>query len=132
MNDSLDQLDDLEIYVQGEPLEDIKHWLLQNLPGSELGRESKKGFRLKGVFNNQPVPVTVVKNAGQTGFTSIWVQTRNTPWKNDIEMARAAHKALNTTIRCIESAWQKGDEPDLWYEISDQGERQIIWKTVED
>ena len=129
MTDSLEQLDDLEIYVEGEPLDAIKTWLLDTFPGSEIQRESKKGFRFKGVYEGKPTPVTVVKNAGQTGFTSVWVQNRNTPWKDDVEMGRAAFAALNTTVRCIESAWQKGDDPDRWYEISATGETVITWKT---
>lgn len=132
MNDSLDQLDDLEIYVEGEPLSAIKSWLLETFPGSRISRESKKGFRFAGVYQNQPTPITVVKNAGQTGFTSVWVQNRNTPWNNDLEMGRAAFQALGITVRCIESAWQKGDDPDLWYEFSRQGEHTITWKTVDE
>lgn len=132
MNDSLDHFDDLEIYVEGEPLEEIKQWLLEAFPAGEVARESKKGFRFQGNHNGQPTPITVVKNAGQTGFTSVWVQTKNTPWKDDIDMARSAYNKLSTVVRCIESAWQKGDDPDLWYEFSPNGEKQIIWKTVEE
>ena len=132
MNDSLQQLDDLEIYIEGEPLEAIRDWLLTSFPGSEVRRESKKGFRFNGVYGGNPTPITVVKNAGQTGFTSVWVQNRNTPWKNDIEMGRAAHQAIGTRVRCIESAWQNGDDPDRWYEISSAGEQVITWQTEQD
>lgn len=132
MTDSLEQFDDLEIYVEGEPLEDIKQWLQQAFPDGEIGRESKKGFRFNGNHEQNATPITVVKNAGQTGFTSVWVQSKNTPWANDIEMARAAAKALSLVVRCIESAWQKGDDPDQWYEVSPSGEKTITWKTVED
>ena len=132
MNDSLDQLDDLEIYVEGDPLETIEAWLLSCFPEGEVQRKSKKGFRFQGNHNQQSTPITVVKNAGQTGYTSVWVQNRNTPWNNDVEMARAAHKALQISVRCIESAWQKGDDPDQWYEITAAGEGIITWKTMED
>ncbi len=132
MTDSLEQLDDLEIYIEGEPLEAIKTWLLASFPGSELRRESKKGFRFNGIHQGSPTPITVVKNAGQTGYTSVWVQNRNTPWANDIDMGRAAHQAIGATVRCIESAWQNGDDPDRWYEISASGEQVITWQTEED
>ena len=132
MTNSLNHLDDLEIYIEGEPLDAIKTWLLNVFPNGTVTRESKKGFRFDGCFEQLPTPITVVKNAGQTGFTSVWVQNRNTPWHDDIEMARDAYQHLSTTIRCIESAWQKGDDPDLWYELSAQGEKQITWKTTEE
>ena len=132
MNDSLDHFDDLEIYVEGEPLEAIKQWLSSSFPNGETKRESKKGFRFEGRHQGDSTPITVVKNAGQTGFTSVWVQTKNTPWANDIEMARSACESLKLPIRCIESAWQKGDDPDQWYEITPQGERKITWKTMDD
>lgn len=132
MDNLLEQLDDLEIYVEGAPLDAIKQWLLANFPGSEVRRESKKGFRFQGAYQAKRTPITVVKNAGNTGFTSIWVQNRNTPWSNDMEMGRSAHQAIGATVRCIESAWQKGDDPDRWYEISTGGEKIISWKTADD
>lgn len=132
MSDSLEQLNDLEIYIEGEPLEAIKDWLLRSFPEGEVRRESKKGFRFDGRYQQQSTPITVVKNAGRTGFTSIWVQNRNAPWENDIEMGRDAFAALQANIRCIESAWQKGDDPDQWLEISAQGEHIIRWQTATD
>ena len=132
MNDTLEQLDGLEIYIEGDPLEPIKQWLQTHFQQGRLLRESKKGFRFDGLHQDQSTPITVVKNAGQTGFTSVWVKNRNTPWEDDIEMARSAFNALGVPVRCIESAWQKGDDPDLWYEISAAGEKQITWKTVDD
>ncbi|MCG8314266.1 MAG: hypothetical protein MI976_13745 [Pseudomonadales bacterium] len=132
MNDTLEQLDDLEIYVEGEPLPAIQQWLRNSFENGKVIRESKKGFRFDGLHLNSPTPITVVRNAGHTGYTSVWVKNRNTPWENDIEMARSAFQALATPVRCIESAWQKGDDPDLWYEISVDGEKQITWKTVDE
>ncbi|MDX1696172.1 MAG: hypothetical protein R3208_20580 [Ketobacteraceae bacterium] len=129
MNDSLAQLDDLEIYVKGEPLDAIRDWLTTTFPGSKVQQESKKGFRFAGLYQGKPTPITVVKNAGQTGYTSVWVQNRNTPWADDIAMGRDAFAALKLPVRCIESAWQKGDDPDRWYEISADGERVITWPT---
>ena len=47
-------------------------------------------------------------------------------------MGRSAYEAIGATVRCIESVWQKGDDPDRWYEISAAGEKVITWKTADD
>ncbi len=73
----------------------------------------------------------VVLNAGRTGFTSIWIDSKDTPWANDVEMGRAAFAALNTEVRCVESAWTSGDDPDQWLQINADGEQIIQWVTEE-
>lgn len=122
--------DDLEVYVEGEPLEALQEWLMAALPGSELRNTSKKGFRINGLYNNAATPITVVKNAGNTGFTSVWIQSLNAPWDNDISLAKQLHKDLKVTVRCNASPWQNGDDPDEWYEISSKGESSVHWPTA--
>lgn len=129
MSDTENPLDDLEVYVEGAPLEALHDWLLEQLPNSPPAKHSKKGFRLVGLYQQQPTPITVVKNAGNTGYTSVWVQTRNAPWHDDVALAKAIYGALGATTRCNASPWQQGDDPDEWLEISAQGERTIQWRT---
>ena len=131
MTDSLDQLDDLEIYLLSNELEQIKHWLTQRLPAVEFIGNSKRGFRFKFNYQQQVNQGQVHCNAGNTGFTSVWLRNKASPWENDVAMARDAFAFLQVTTRCIESAWSKGDDPDQWLEISEQGEHLIQWVTEE-
>jgi len=128
-NDSLAHLDDLEIYIANNNLDDITGWLQTSFDQFDVVRQSKKGCKFRcgsdGHFNNG----MIVLNAGRTGYTSIWIDGKNTPWKNDVEMGRSACNALHSTVRCVESAWSKGDDPDRWLEITSEGENIIQWIT---
>lgn len=128
---TLDYLDDIEIYVESNALETMIEWLGQALHGFQIRGQSKKGCKFNFTHDEQPGEGMIVLNAGRTGFTSIWLNTRSTPWADDVEFARAAHAALKVTVRCNESAWSKGDDPDRWLQIDAKGETVIQWVTDE-
>jgi hypothetical protein len=130
-NDSLAHLDDLEIYIGCTDVDAITQWLQTTLPCFELTRQSKKGCKFRCGQNTLTNNGMVVLNAGRTGFTSVWIDSKDTPWNNDVAMGRAAFEALQSPVRCVESAWSKGDDPDQWLEISAQGENIIQWVTEE-
>jgi len=130
-NDSLAYLDDLEIYVASNDLDAITQWLEQSLAHCEITRRSKKGCKFLCGQQELSSEGMVVLNAGRTGFTSIWINSKDTPWTNDVDMARSAFKALGGEVRCVESAWSKGDDPDQWLQINTQGEQLIQWVTEE-
>lgn len=131
-NDSLAYLDDLEIYTDCTDIDAMESWLSANFEGFEVKSKSKKGCKFFTLHNGQKSEGMIVLNAGRTGFTSIWINSRNTPWKDDVDMGRSAYQTLQSTVRCVESAWSKGDDPDQWLEINDQGENIIQWVTEED
>jgi len=130
-NDSLSHLDDLEIYLANNDLNAITGWLESDLPHFEVTRNSKKGCKFrcgnKGLTSNG----MVVLNAGRTGYTSVWIDSKDTPWADDVAMAHAAYVALNSEVRCVESAWTNGDDPDQWLQINAEGETIIQWVTEE-
>jgi len=128
MSDSELQLPDLEIYVKDDDIEPMIQWIESVLGNADNKQNNKHGAKLVCHYQQQPVPIVIVKNAGKTGFTSIWFDSRTLPWKNDIECGRAAFTALKKTVRCIDSVWQTGDDPDRWFEISSSGETIINWQ----
>ena len=128
-DDSLSHLDDLEIYIQCNELEAMENWLSNQLERFDVVRKSKKGCKFSCQHQTQKSNGMIVLNAGRTGFTSIWIDSRHSPWQNDVAMGRSAFEALNCVVRCVESAWSKGDDPDQWLEIDTQGERLIQWVT---
>ena len=131
MNDTNEddaQLPDLEIYVEGGDIDGMIAWLQTVFEHSDTTSQNKNSAKLRCRYENNDIPVIIVKNAGDTGYTSIWFDSRKLPWKDDIACGKAAFKALGKTVRCIESVWQDGDDPDRWFEFSDQGERIINWE----
>lgn len=130
-NNTLDYLDDIEIYVETNDLDALTGWLATQLEGFQTRAQSKKGCKFLFTHADKKGEGMIVLNAGRTGFTSIWLNTRATPWKDDVEFARAAFAALGVTVRCNESAWSKGDDPDRWLQIDRKGEHVIQWVTEE-
>lgn len=130
-NESLSYLDDLEIYVACNDVDAITQWLGAAFTHFEVFRSSKKGCKFRCGQSGLTGNGMVVLNAGRTGFTSVWIDSKDTPWGNDVEMGRAAFAALNSEVRCVESAWSKGDDPDQWLQINAHGEHIIQWVTEE-
>ena len=130
-NESLSHLDDLEIYLAIDDVAAVMNWLTSSLPHFELVRSSKKGCKFRCGVNALTSNGMVVLNAGRTGFTSVWIDSKDTPWADDVAMARSAFAALHCEVRCVESAWSNGDDPDQWLQINAQGEQIIQWVTEE-
>lgn len=128
---TLDYLDDIEIYLASEDLDAMLAWLGGQLNGFEIRNRGKKGCKFRFNHSGEAGEGMIVLNAGRTGFTSIWLNTRTTPWKDDVDFGRAAFAALGATVRCNESAWSKGDDPDRWLQIDHKGENLIQWVTEE-
>lgn len=128
-NETLSYLEDLEIYTDCNDLEAIEQWLQNACEHFQVIKQSKKGCKFSLNAGEHLSQGMVVLNAGRTGFTSIWINSRHTPWQDDVIMGRAAYEALGGKVRCVESAWSKGDDPDQWLEISSDGEQIIQWVT---
>jgi len=130
-HNTLDYLDDIEIYVESNDLEAMIAWLSSQLESYKVRSQSKKGCKFQFTHQGESGQGMIVLNAGRTGFTSIWLNTRKTPWQDDMDFGRAAFAALGATVRCNESAWSKGDDPDRWLQIDKKGETIIQWVTEE-
>lgn len=131
MTNTLDYLDDIEIYIESMDLDGLVSWLATQLGSFQVRGKSKKGCKFGFVHQGNAAEGMVVLNAGRTGFTSVWLNTRVTPWADDVAFGRAAFAALGATVRCNESAWSKGDDPDRWLQIDSKGEQVIQWITEE-
>lgn len=125
--DSLDELQDLEIYAQTDAMEAIEQWLKTHFSTLQTQKSTSRTRTYHADWQGQTVEVFVCRNAGHTGFASITFNRKQIPWANDVECARAAHQGLGVTVRCSESAWKEGDDPDQWYQIASTGESVIHW-----
>lgn len=131
-SNTLDYLDDIEIYIESADLDAMLGWLGSQLADFQPRARHKKGCKFLFSHQGQQGEGMIVLNAGRTGFASIWLNTRATPWQDDVDFGRAAFAALGASVRCNESAWSKGDDPDRWLQIDSTGERIIQWITEEE
>ena len=112
---------DIEIYLKDA---DVDHKAIAAWLGAALGPCSdwvQKGQTYKCKAGN--VPVTwLPKAVGK--WNSLYLESDQTPWDDDIACARAAFVALNVEVRCAPGTWveEEGEESaDTWIRISEDG-----------
>jgi len=120
---------DIEIYLKDADVDhkQIADWLAQAVgPCSEC---QQKGQTFKCKAGN--IPVTwLPKAVGK--WNSLYLESDQTPWADDIACARAAHAALGVEVRCAPGGWVEEDgeeDADRWVRISADGEEEITWRT---
>lgn len=120
---------DIEIYIKNSSVEKIVHWLNNRFENVEL--LSIKGLlhHYEAHWQTHRFTFTIHQRALGKAWISIWFQSDQTPWQIDLECAREASKELNAQIRCIDSGWQEGDDPDEWWKIENGLEEKIAWIT---
>ncbi|MBL4866824.1 MAG: hypothetical protein JKY67_10680 [Pseudomonadales bacterium] len=128
MNTSTENTPDIEIYAQQIKLEYIIEWLTSTFDNLRETSSRNKQHQYIATWKTELMPILILE-AVSDGYTSIWIDSPQSPWTNDIECARDAFKILQTEIRCIKGSWDSSEDPDLWWSISEKGENSVIWKT---
>ncbi|EKT4465171.1 hypothetical protein WCE02_17545 [Pseudomonas juntendi] len=120
---------DIEIYLKDT---DVDHKQVAEWLGQALGPCSQwqqRGQTWKCTAGN--IPVTwVPKAVGK--WNSLFLESDQTPWDDDIACARAAYAALGVEVRCAPGGWAEEDgeeDADRWVRISADGEQEITWRT---
>jgi len=120
---------DIEIYLKDT---DVDHKQVAEWLGQALGACSEwqqRGQTWKCMAGN--IPVTwVPKAVGK--WNSLFLESDQTPWDDDIACARAAYAALGVEVRCAPGSWAEEDgeeDADRWIRISADGEQEITWRT---
>ena len=99
---------DIEIYLQAADSAVIKDWLEQRFSQGEAliwRTAGKKSWKTTLTHQDQHIPVQIIEGASP-GFV---------------------FQSLGGVIRATVGSWQEGDDPDLWWEISDSGECELHW-----
>ncbi|MBV1881379.1 MAG: hypothetical protein KUG82_07080 [Pseudomonadales bacterium] len=128
MSTSSEKSPDIEIYVQDTTLTEITEWLDNVFDTLAQTKSQKNQSYYQASWQNISMTILVFKHVIK-GYTSIWIDSPNSPWKNDIECARDAQIAFKTDVRCIQGSWEDSEDPDLWWFINNEGEGSLIWKT---
>ncbi|WP_211829430.1 hypothetical protein [Kistimonas asteriae] len=121
------QQPDIEIYVKRTPIDAILSWLETCADDMSDVTQQGRSHSLTLTLNSQTIPVTVVEDAAGKAWTSIWLNSPDTPWESDVDCARACHTALNCQIRCNGAFWQEESaNMDEWWQIAENGEERLI------
>ncbi|BFM51022.1 hypothetical protein [Marinomonas sp. THO17] len=121
---------DIEIYVLSCPLENIIEWLGKEFTLINKTTLSKLCTKLKVQYQEAEIDVTILQEAAGKRFTSVWFDSEQTPWENDMACAKHAFSVLQCEVRCNYQGWQEEgtQDPDQWWRINDQNEGPFIWK----
>lgn len=120
---------DIEIYVLSCPTEKIINWLESTFTLVKKSAPSSLCSKVTVIMNDHDVEITILEQAAGKRFTSIWFNSDQTPWENDITCAKQAFNALNCEVRCNFQGWEEEGEqdPDQWWRINSYEEGPFIW-----
>lgn len=120
---------DIEIYIKKPDPEEIVAWLQQALGETTYHGTVKTGLHHYSVqYQDKALPVMIFPKAAGKAYTSVWFDTPDTPWQDDLDCAKAAADFLKTEVRCTRGGWSESQDPDEWLKVTDQGVEEIIWK----
>lgn len=123
---------DIEIYVKDAGVEDIHTWLAKRL--GPLTAEPARGAMAKFTIqaDDVTIPVRIVSGAVGKAWTSVWLDSPDTPWADDLACGRDCFAVLGKEVRCAAGGWREtgnDNDPDAFVRITADGESAISWKT---
>ncbi|MCB5161636.1 hypothetical protein [Marinomonas algarum] len=120
---------DIEVYVLSCPTENIIAWLENTFTIVDQSPLSSLSTKVTLSFKENRIDVTILEQAAGKRFTSIWFDSDQTPWENDMACAKQVFESLNCEVRCNFQGWEEeGDQdPDQWWRINSHGEGPFIW-----
>ncbi len=121
---------DIEIYLLSCSNDKIIEWLQASFNIIEQKEISTHLISLKANHQEGEFEIQILEQAAGKRFTSVWLNTDQTPWQNDVECAKAAYAALNCEVRCNMASWSETEEqdPDQWWHINQYEEGPFIWR----
>lgn len=120
---------DIEIYLASTPASAVLDWLAARFPesaGDKPRPAGKKQWKQVLRQGDTRITVLVIEDAAP-GFTSVWFDSPDTPWADDIACAREAFAHFGTEVRATPGSWHEGDDPDLWWKLDASGESRLHW-----
>ena len=122
---------DIEIYVKDASVDEVRGWLEKRL-GTLVAEPSRGAMaHFNASRETSTIPVRVMPGAVAKHWTSVWLDSPDTPWANDLACARDCFSFLGKEVRCAAGGWneQGNDDPDAFIRVTADGEKAISWKT---
>lgn len=118
---------DIEIYLKDADHTAVSEWLNKAIGPVTQWQQRGQTFKCTAAG----IPVTwVPKAVGR--WSSLLLESDQTPWADDLSCAKEAFSALGCQIRCAVGGWQEDDaegDDDLWLKVDAEGVSEITWRT---
>lgn len=129
----MNEATDIEIYIADQDAKSVHAWLSGQLDAVNTQKRHKgmpkNSFPFEGEWQGHRFPGLILEKAVDR-YTSLWLDSRQLPWRDDQDCGRAAAAHFNREVRICAGGWQEQDDPDAWISIDPDGnERDIQWKT---
>lgn len=95
---------DIEIYIMKADAESVQAWLNTVFDAVTASKNGLWHCEYQGKSAEVQLTLQAEKN-----FASLWFKQNHTPWKTDLDCARAAHAALDVEVRCQASDWKESE-----------------------
>jgi len=118
---------DVEIYAKRLEIGKILEWISLNFSIDEQ-KTVGSTLKLKLTRDGTSVTCTIAENVAKGGYTSIWFDSSNTPWRTDEDCAQEAYNYFQVEIRCSVNGWtpENGDSGG-WYRFTEAGKTVVNW-----
>lgn len=121
---------DIEIYIKHATAEMLLAWLTKQFGEVELDQlneENLSGSQLIKGFVGKQVPLVITPKAAGKAYTSVWFQSTDTPWKNDLECAESVASFFDLEVRCSAEGWteEEGEDEEKWWCLY-EGEKKLV------
>ena len=134
MTEQVESAQDIEIYVKYVAIEQIELWLrhefdqVTRIDGDASAPKTARCYQVinKEGLDQEPIEVMIIPKVVGI-FSSVWFDATTTPWANDQACASAAFAFIQQEIRCTPGSWHEDQDLDLWWSISEAGEKEMIW-----
>jgi len=125
---------DIEIYLKGVSVADLEPWLTDQLDDltatKRVAGMPKNARSFQGIWDDERFTIVVLEKEIE-GFTSLWLNSPDLPWRDDVECALTAAAHFQREVRVAAGGWQEGAEPDAWISVQPDGSQtQITWQTA--
>lgn len=125
---------DVEIYITAVKSPALVAWLSSELDQLEpLPRQQgmmKNAICYRGVHKGESFTVMILEKVIGP-YTSLWIDSNQSPWPDDLSCARAATVHFQKEVRIAAGPWQEEDDPDAWISVNPDGsEKAIQWQTT--
>lgn len=115
---------DIEIYVKNTSTATVEKWLQSLGWQIELSVVNRNTNKIAAEANGKSFDVFAVTSGK---FISVWFQSDQTPWANDLECAKQAWQYFGKEVRASQGGWQEDNKDDRWWKLDDSGETLIDW-----
>ena len=118
---------DIEIYLKDVELPAVTAWLEQAIGPCSQWQVRGQTHKCRA----GDIPVTWLHKAVGR-WSSLLLDSAQTPWEDDLACARAANAALGVPIRCAPGSWDEEEaeeEGDRWLQVTTEGVSEILWRT---